>query len=61
MTSVTGKPAAAISCITKIGLVDDAWPTLPKEALPRRRRGPAPEMSDSEVVTIALFIDSILM
>jgi hypothetical protein len=40
-------------------LVDDAWPTLPKEALPRRRRGPAPEMSDSEVVTIALFIDSI--
>jgi len=40
-------------------LVDDAWPTLPMEALPRRRRGPAPEMSDSEVVTIALFIDSI--
>ena len=40
-------------------LVDDAWPTLPKGALPRRRRGPAPEMSDSEVVTIALFIDSI--
>jgi hypothetical protein len=40
-------------------LVDDAWPTLPKEALPRRQRGPAPEMSDSEVVTIALFIDSI--
>jgi len=40
-------------------LVDDAWPTLPKEALPRRQRGPAPEMSDSEVVTIALFVDSI--
>jgi hypothetical protein len=40
-------------------LVDDAWPTLPKGALPRRRRGPAPEMSDSEVVTIALFVDSI--
>jgi hypothetical protein len=27
--------------------------------LPRRQRGPAPEMSDSEVVTIALFVDSI--
>lgn len=40
-------------------LIDDAWPTLPKEALLPRRRGPAPEMSDSEVVTVALFIDSV--
>jgi len=40
-------------------LIDDAWPTLPAEVLPRRRRGPAPAMSDSEVVTVAVFIDSI--
>jgi hypothetical protein len=40
-------------------LIDDAWLTLPKEALPPRRRGPVPEMSDSEVVTVALFIDSV--
>ena len=40
-------------------LIDDAWPTLPKEALPHRQRGPAPEVSDSEVVTVALFIESI--
>jgi len=37
-------------------LVDDAWETMPAEVLPRRRRGPAPMMSDSEVVTIAMFI-----
>ena len=40
-------------------LVDDAWPTLPQTAVPRRQRGPAPEMSDSEVVTVALLVDSI--
>jgi hypothetical protein len=40
-------------------LIDDAWPMLPPEALPCRQRGPAPEMSDSEVVTIALFTESI--
>jgi len=41
-------------------LIDDAWSTLPAEVLPLRRRGPAPAMSDSEVVTVALFIDSVL-
>jgi len=40
-------------------LIDDAWPTLPAEILPERRRGPAPTMSDSEVTTVAVFIDSI--
>jgi hypothetical protein len=40
-------------------LVDDAWPTLPQAALARRQRGPAPGMSDSEVVAVALFVESI--
>jgi hypothetical protein len=40
-------------------LIDDAWPTLPQGVSPRGKRGPAPEMSDSEVVTVALFIDTI--
>lgn len=40
-------------------LIDDAWPTLPAKILPERRRGPAPTMSDSEVTTVAIFIDSI--
>lgn len=40
-------------------LIDDAWPTLPAEVLPLRRRGPDPVMSDSEVVTVALFIDTV--
>jgi len=40
-------------------LVDDAWQTIPAEVLPPRRRGPDPTMSDSEVVTIAMFIDMI--
>lgn len=40
-------------------LIDDAWSTLPARILPERRRGPTPTMSDSEVTTVAIFIDSI--
>lgn len=40
-------------------LVDDAWPILPPEALAPRRRGPEPQMSDSELVTVSIFIDSV--
>lgn len=39
--------------------IDDAWCMLPATVLPTRRRGPQPRMSDSEVVTVAVFIDAL--
>jgi len=40
-------------------LVDDAYQVLEAEFGPWRRRGPQPDFTDSEVITVGLFIDTI--
>src|SRR6476620_10627494 len=40
-------------------VIDDAYQALERYFTPWRRRGPAPRFRDSEVITVALFIDTI--
>ncbi len=40
-------------------LVDDAYPALQAHYGPWRRRGPEPDFSDSEVITVSLLIDTL--
>jgi hypothetical protein len=40
-------------------LVDDAYQVLEAQFGPWRRRGPQPDFTDSEVITVSLFIDTI--